>query len=166
MFGDNDLDSLSGGQLCIERHQGAVNLGAAAAMAEVGVYAVGEVYRCRTARQVDHPSLRRQHVNRLVEGGLFVVPDPVRSVGGVVSPAQQLAQPGDFLVVAVLGGRLAAFFVAPVGGDAKLGVVVHFARPDLNFNRPAVGTMHGRVQRAIVVAFWMRDVVVELPGDR
>jgi NaMN:DMB phosphoribosyltransferase len=84
----------------------AVDLGAAAAVAEIGMHAVGEVDRRRPARQIDHLALRRDDVERLVERGLLVVADPVGTVGDFVLPGQQLAQPGDLLVVIVLGVRL------------------------------------------------------------
>jgi hypothetical protein len=61
---------------------------------------------------------------------------------------------------------LAAFLVAPVRGDAELGVLVHLARADLHFERLALRADHRGVQRAVVVALGLGDVVVELARDR
>ena len=59
-----------------------------------------------------------------------------------------------------------AFLVAPVRGDAELGVLVHLVRADLDFDGLAFRPDHRGVQRAIVVRLRLRDVVVELPRHR
>ena len=70
--------------------------GAPAAVAEIGMHAVGEIDRRRTGRQIDDLALRRDDIDGFVERRLlFVVLDPVRTVGDFVLPGQQLAQPGD-----------------------------------------------------------------------
>ena len=92
--------------------------------------------------------------------------DPVRAIGNLVFPGQELAQPGDLFVVVVLARPLAAFLVTPVGSDAQFGVLVHFLSANLDFQAAPVRTMHGRMQRAVVIAFGIRDVVVEFLGDR
>ena len=50
VLGRDDFDPLAGFQRRIERYQLAVDLGAAAAMAEVGVHPVGEIHRRRAGR--------------------------------------------------------------------------------------------------------------------
>jgi hypothetical protein len=133
-------------------------------VAEVGVQAIGEVDRRRPARQVDDAALRRQHVDGVVERGALELAHPLGGVADLVAPRQQLAQPGDLVVVTrILPG---AFLVAPVGGDAQLGVAVHLVGADLHFQRPPAGADHGGVQRAVVVALRVGDVVVELLRDR
>ena len=49
---------------------------------------------------------------------------------------------------------------------AELGVLVHGARADLHFKGAAVGADHGGVQRAVVVALGLGDVIVEFGRDR
>ena len=87
-FSDDDLDALPGFELRVKRHQCPVDLGAAAAMAEIRMHAIGEVDRCRATRQVDHSALRRHHVDRLVERGFLVVLDPLGRIGDFVLPRQ------------------------------------------------------------------------------
>ena len=47
-------------------------------------------------------------------------------------------------------------------GDAELGLVLHLLRADLHLQRPAVRTVHGRVDGLVVVVLGRGDVVVEL----
>jgi hypothetical protein len=47
MLGGDDFDALPGFQRRIERHQMTIDLGAPAAVAEIGMHAVGEVDRRR-----------------------------------------------------------------------------------------------------------------------
>ena len=54
----------------------------------------------------------------------------------VALPVHELAQPGELGVVLAVG--LGAFLVAPVGGDADLGDLVHLVGPDLDLERLAV----------------------------
>jgi hypothetical protein len=166
VLGKNDLDTLSGGQWRVQRHQRAINLGTAAAVAEIGVHTVREIDRRRAARQIDDPALRGQDVDRLVKGRLLVLPDPVRGVGHFITPGQQLAQPGDLFVVAVFGPGLAALLVAPVRSNTQFRVAMHLASTDLHFERAPIGAVHGRMQRAVVIAFRVRNVIVELLGNR
>ena len=53
-----------------------------------------------------------------------------------------------------------------MGGDAILGVLVHLDRANLHFERLALGPDDRGVQRAIAVGFRLRDVIVELAGER
>ena len=61
---------------------------------------------------------------------------------------------------------LAAFLVAPVGGDAVLGEAVHLVRADLHLQRPRAQAENRRVQRAVDTLLRVGDVVVELAGNR
>ncbi len=53
-----------------------------------------------------------------------------------------------------------------MGRHAQLGVLVHFAGADLHFQGAAILGPHGGVQRAVVVALGLGDVIVELAGHR
>src|SRR6266702_1793164 len=57
-LGRDDLDAFSVLEPVIERDDGTVHLGAAAAVADVGVQRVGEIDRSRPLRQLDDPALR------------------------------------------------------------------------------------------------------------
>ena len=75
-----------------------------------------------------------------------------------------MAQPGELRVV--LAVALAAFLVPPVGSDADLADLVHPVGPDLDLERLSVECDHGGVERLVEVVLRVRDVVVELAGDR
>ena len=60
---------------------------------------------------------------------------------------EELAQPGQLGVVLAVG--LGAFLVAPMGGDADLGHLVHRLGPDLDLERLAVEGDHGRMERLV-----------------
>ncbi len=62
--------------------------------------------------------------------------------------------------------RRAALLVAPVGGDAALGPLVHLQGADLDLDRFALRPHHRRVQRLVEVELGHGDVVLEPPGDR
>ena len=62
----DDLDRLAIGQRRVQRHHGAVDARAAAAVAEVGVQHVGKVDRRRAGGQLDHGGLRREDVDAFV----------------------------------------------------------------------------------------------------
>ena len=166
-LGDGDLDLLTALQGGVERHQMAVNLRATAAVPQIGMYAIGEVNRCRALRQVDDAALRRHDIDGVVERGALELLDPVCRVGDLVAPRQELPQPGNLVVIRRIGpGRRAAFLVAPVGGDAHLGVPVHLLGANLHFKRPAVLGQHGSMQGAVMVALRMRNVIVEFAVNR
>ena len=64
---DHHLDPLAGPQLVVKGHDAAIDLGAAAAMSDVGMHAIGEIQRRGAGRQVDHLALRRQHVDAFLD---------------------------------------------------------------------------------------------------
>ena len=163
-LGRDDLDGLPAGQRGVERQQMAIDLGAAAAMPQIAVQPVGEIDRCRTARQIDDPTLRGQHIQGVVERGALELLDPVRRIGDLVAPAQEIAQQRDLLVV--VAAVTAAFLVAPVRGDAVFGMLVHRMGADLHLQRAPVAGQHRGVQRLVVVALGLQDVVVVLVRDR
>ena len=84
-LGRHDLDALAVLQRGVEGHQIAVNARTAAAVANVGVQAIGEIHRRCTARQIDHAALGRQHVDGVVQGGAFELLDPVGGVGHFIT---------------------------------------------------------------------------------
>src|SRR6266496_857106 len=167
-FGGNDLDRFRILQRIIERDDGPVHLGAAAAVADVGVQRVREVHGRRPLRQVDDLALRREHVDGVAEHGVPGLLDPVRGVDDLVAPREHLPQPGDFVVegIAFAGCALGPFLVTPVRRHAQLRVAVHLAGADLHFQGLPLRTHNRRLQRPVQVRFRPRDVVVEFPRDR
>ena len=62
-----DLDAIAADRLEVQRHDASVDLGAAAAMADIGVHVIGEIEHRGAARQVHDAALRRQQVNAVFE---------------------------------------------------------------------------------------------------
>src|SRR5512139_2245634 len=160
----DDLNALAVVEHGVERHHRTVDLGAAAAMTQIGVHGISEVHRRGTAVERHHPSLRSQHVDLVLEQLGPELFGEFAAVGDVVLPLQDAPEPGDlFLVLRVLP---ASFLVAPVRGYAELRVAVHVEGADLHLERAVLGADHRGVQRTVVVALRLRDVVVELARDR
>src|SRR5256885_3373031 len=158
-----DLHDLPVLQLVVERNHAAVDLGPDAAVADLGVDAVGKVDGRRVRRQGDHVAARREDVDLVLEQ---VDLDRVQERLGVphlVLPLQQAAEPRELLVE---GRILATFLVSPVRGDAELGHPVHLVRADLDLDRLTGVRDDGGVERLVAVRFRHRDVVLEATRHR
>ena len=159
-----DLDHVAVAQCVLQRDDAAVHLRADAGVADGGVDGVGEIDGRRIARQDDHLAARREGVDLLavqvhLEGGHELV-----GVPHLLDPLQQVAQPGDALVL-FAAGVLAAFLVLPVRGDALLGDAVHLLGADLHFEGLPVGAHHRGVQGLIQVGARNGDEVLDAPGN-
>ncbi len=163
-LGGDDLDDVAVAQPVVERHQSVVDLGADGAVADIGVDPVGEVERGGPVGQVLDVALGGEDEDLVLED---VELEPLHELGGVdhlALPLDQLADPGQLLVVTPVAAR--ALLVAPVRGDPSLRHLVHLAGPDLDLERLGIGTDHGGVQRLVEVRLRHGDVVIELPRDR
>ena len=119
-----------------QRHHAAIDLRADAAVADFGVNRVGEIDRRRVARQRDDFAFRREGVNLFGIQVDLQRAQEIRRVLHFLLPLDEMPQPGDALIFAVVGDELAVF-VFPVRGDAFFGDAVHFGRSDLHFERLA-----------------------------
>ena len=162
-LGRHDLHDVAVLQLVVQRHEAVVDLGADAAVAHVGVDAVGEVERARARRQVLDLAARREDEDLVLEDVELEALHELRGVGHLPLPVHELAHPGQLGVVVAVDAR--AFLVAPVGGDAHLRDAVHGVGPDLDLERLAVEGHHRGVEALVAVALGHGDVVVELAGD-
>jgi len=115
-----DLDPITGLECMGERYHAAVDLGAAAAVADLGVDLVGEVDGRGPGGQIDDLAGGGEYVDPIGEHRRLELVDELAGLADLVLPFQQLAQPGDFLVEVAV--RLRAFLVAPVGGHAVFAV--------------------------------------------
>ena len=159
-LGGDDLDGLARLELGVERHEHAVDLCALGAVAELRVHGIGEVDGRAPAGQLDHAALRRERIDVVVEHGLAL---GLALVLHVAAPGEQLAKPGDALL---LGARravgVARLLVAPVRGHAELCELMHGAGADLDLERTARLVGHDRVKRLVAVGLGLGDVVVVL----
>src|SRR5690606_36405064 len=164
-LGGDDLHGLAVFEPGRERHHHSIDAGPPAAMTELGVDVVGEVNRGRADRQLDHPRLGREHEDRRLAGVAREHRPQTEALADVALPGEQLAQPGDFVVVTILAAS-APFLVAPVRRHAILGEAMHLGGADLDLERLAVVGNDDGVQRAIAVRLGARDVVVVFLGNR
>ncbi len=162
-LGGQDLDDLSVLQLVVERDHPPVDLGAYAAVPHLGVDAICEIDWRRVGGQIEHVSLRREHVDLVLEEvDLDGVEERLR-IPDLVLPFEQASEPRQLLVEARV---LAAFFVSPVGCHPELRDPVHLVGTDLDLYWFAGVRDDGRVQRLIAVRLGHRYVVLESPRNR
>ena len=159
----HDLDDVAVAQRVAQRHDAAIHLGAHAGLADVGVDGVGEIDGRGVARQHDDFAARRESVDFLrvkihLEGG-----HKLAGVLHVALPLDQVAQPGDALIVG--RGAFLALLVFPVRRDAFFGDAVHFLGADLHFEVLAVRSDDGGVQRLVEIGARDGDEVLDAAGD-
>ena len=159
LFRHRDLHGLTGLQRGVERHNLAVDLRAATAVADVGMNVVGKInWRC-ALRQLDHFGVRREYVNTRVlelDRGRFAQlftrarfglrREIVRQIG---LPTDELAHPCDLRIVVALLVYTAlvktALFIAPMRRNPVFGELVHLLGADLHLHRSPVVTDHDSV---------------------
>ena len=183
LLGGHHLHGLAVGQRGVQRHHHAVDPGATAAVAQVGVQHVGKVDRCGARAQFDHRGLGREDVDAVLERRAGQARIATSLAGEVPLPGQQLAQHRlaclghPFLELAcgqhpgiALGAGL---LVGPMGGHAMLGMLMHGCGADLHFHCQAgagraVGLVeqHHGVQALVAVGLGPGDVVVVFARHR
>ncbi|MPN08948.1 hypothetical protein SDC9_156236 [bioreactor metagenome] len=66
-LGGGDLHRLPALERRIQGDKVTIHLGAATTVPQIGVQTIGEVNRRGATRQIHHPALRRQHIQRVVQ---------------------------------------------------------------------------------------------------
>ena len=97
LLGHGHLHGLAIFQRRVQRHHDTVEPGATAAVAQVGVQAVGKIDRSSPLRQLHNGSLGCQHINAVVKRA------GARRAGELALPGQQLAQHRDLGVIGAGG---------------------------------------------------------------
>ena len=171
LFDHGDLHRLPVLERRVQRHHGTVHAGTPAAVAQVGMHAVGKVNDSSALRQFDNGRIRRQHVDAVVKHGSTGL--HALLARQVTLPRQQLPQHGDFGVIFPTGGNPgitldARFLVGPMRSHAMLGMVVHGLGADLNFDGLPSGLPcnipDNGVQRLVAIGLGLGDVIVKLLG--
>ena len=160
----NDFDLIAHLQLIGKRHDAAANFGADAAMTDVAMDMVGKIERRRPRRQVHHVAFRRKDIHPVVKDLAAHFVEHFAGVGHLFLPGNQLAQPGDTVLIAAAaaGPRSRALFVLPMRGHAQLGVFMHLPGADLNLHGLAARPQHHGMDRLVAVGFRVGHVVIEL----
>ena len=155
----DDLDLVAVVQLGAQLDHAAVDLGADAAVADLGMDGVGEVDRRGAARQGDQVALGREAEHLVGEHLELGVLEEVLGVGGMLEDVEKLADPAILLAL----GDPAFLLVAPVRRHPELGDLVHVAGADLDLDLAPLGTDDRGVQRAVAVGLGRADEVFEPP---
>ena len=168
-LGGEDLDHVAVVEGGLQRHQAAVDPRADGVVADLGVHGVGEVDGRRAHRQRDDVAARGEDVDLLLVHLEAQRLQELARVLDLALPVEQLAQPGQVVLVAEAVGvdaGLAVLLVLPVRRDAVLGAAVLGEGADLHLDRLALRADDRRVERLVHVELRHRDVVLEPPQDR
>src|SRR3954470_683535 len=132
----DDVDLVAVLQPGPELDHAAVDLGAHATVADLGVDRVGEVDRRGAARKCYQVALGGEAEHLVLEHLHFGVLEEVLGTAGVLQDVQELPDPAVLPALSDLGVLL----VGPVRRDAELGLLVHLARADLYLDLAVLGT--------------------------
>ena len=128
------------------------------------MHGVREVDHGRAARQAQDAALGREDVDLVREQvDAHALEELLRRPR--LLHRDEVGEPLAGLGLA-LGHAAVARLVLPVGGDARLGDLVHVAGADLRLDRQAVRAEEGGVQRLVAVDARDGDVILEAPGHR
>ena len=176
-LGDQHLDLVAVPELGGERQLAAVDHGADAGIADVGVHGIGEVDRRGAARQGDQAPLGREAEHLVLEQLELGVLEELLGVVAFEQRVDQAPQP-DVRVFLVLGTRRAAVdagtvfgaseavLVERMRGHAVLGDAMHLVGADLQLDALMARADDGGVDRLVVVLLRRRDVVLEATRHR
>src|SRR3990167_5314551 len=132
-----------------------------AAVADIGVHCVGKIDRRGAFGQLHDPAFGREHVDLVREQVDLHAFDKFQGVAGTLLHFQHALDPLARTGMGAFGLLVAAGLVQPVGGDAVVGHLFHFAGADLDLDRHAVHAKQGGMQRLVAVGLGNCDVVLE-----
>src|SRR5450830_568185 len=164
--GADDLDRGAALQRFGQRRETAIDPTGNAAVADVGMYRVGKVHRRGAFRQLHDPALGREHIDLVREQVDLHAFDEFQGVAGALLHFQHALDPLAGPGMGALGLLVATGLVQPVGGDAVVGHLFHFAGANLDLDRYAVHAEQCGMQRLVAVGLGDRDVVLEAAGQR
>ena len=138
-----DLHHVAGAKSVSQRHDLAVDLGAGATVAHIGVHGVGKIERRGAVGKLFHLALGGEHENI---SGIKIEFHALQELAWIGKRLMRIEEAREPLHLALVGNVGAAFLVFPVRGDPALGDLVHLEGADLRFHPLAVRADHGRVQ--------------------
>jgi len=145
-----------------QRDHLAVHFGADALVADFGVHGVGKINWGGAPRQFQDASFGSEGIDLDGREIHFQGGEKFSGLLKFLGPLDELAHPGDALVI-VIGGGLATL-IFPMRGHAFFGDAVHFLRANLHLEGLAA-VEHGGVQRLVKIRAGHGDVVFEAAGD-
>lgn len=160
----DDLDDISGLQMMLEWDQTAIDLGADAVIADLGVDGVGEIDGAAADRQfLDLAAGGEGEDIRLVQ----FAPDAVEEFARIFDLVQRLDQLLQFAEEpGIAGADLLPFLVGPMGGNPFLGHPIHLFGTDLDLDEMAARPDNRSVHRLVVVGLGRGDEILDPPRNR
>ena len=137
----NNLDFVTVLNFVGQRHYAAVDLGAAASMADLSVYVISKVERCGAGGHLGDVTFRADRIYAILEN---VVTNLVEQFVTLVRWFEHVSDETDLLIEGRF--RRTAFLVAPVRCNTEFCLSVHIVCAYLHFNRSAFRANHGRMQ--------------------
>ena len=159
-----DLHPIPIQQDVLQRHHASVDFGAHAVVADLSVDGIREVNGCHALGQTLHVPFGREYLDAPEAQLALQASHEFPAVTGVLMQLHHAAQESHLVDLHAIGD--AAFFVGPMGSDARFSVVVHFLRADLEFKGIARGHQHRGMNALISVVFGQAYVVLETSRNR
>ena len=160
-LGGDDLDLVAIAERGTQRHEPAIDLGADAGVADLGMHRIGKIDGGSAARQRDQVAFRGKGKDLVLKHLELGVLEKFLRPRGVVEDVQKLAQPAILRPLGLAG----ALFVAPMRGDAEFGDLVHVAGADLHLDALLLRSDDTGVQRTVIVRLGSRYVVFKPAGN-
>ena len=162
-FLGQNFDHVAADDFMAQRHHLAVHLCAHALMADFRVHGIGKIDRRRAPGHLEHAPFGREGVD--FDGRQIHFQRGKKFAGflQLLRPLDELAHPGDALVVIARSGFAA--FVFPVSRDTFFRDAVHFLCANLDFKRLAAMQNSGMKG---LIKVWARhgDVIFETARNR
>ncbi len=146
----------------------AIDAAGDAVIADIGVYAVGEVDHRGALGQLHDVAFWGEHVDIVGEQVVFDVFDKLQRIPRVALHLQQPFHPGTGAGMAAFSNRMRRLpgFVEPVRGNSVIGHGFHFTGADLHLDGHAALAKQRGVQTLVTIRLGNRDVVFKAPRYR
>ncbi len=125
---------------------------------------VSEIYRSGITREANHLALGRERINLFRIKVDLQRAQKIRGIFHILLPFDEMAQPRDSLIFAVVRDKLSVF-IFPMCCDTFFGDAMHFCGSNLYFEWLAARD-HRSVQRLVHVRPGHCNEVFNSPGDR
>ena len=136
-----------------QRHDLAIHLGANSGIANLAMHLIGEVNRCRTARQFDQITFGREAENPITMQFKLGMFQKFLRLSGVFQNLEQITHPR---VALLFPGGSRLLLIGPMRGDAIFSDIMHFLCADLNFDLGIAPHRHRHARMKALIAIGLR----------
>ncbi len=157
----DDIDLVAVTQFAPEWHHTAINLGADATVADLGMDCIGKVHGGRAFGQGDQIAARCEAEYLVLEHFELGMLQEFLRFGGMLDDVQEFTEPSVLRSGASVFAPAFAFLVIPVCGNAVFGDVVHLGGSDLEFDALAFRPENTGMEGTVSIRFWRRQVILE-----